>query len=489
MLGRRAATLGAAALPFLASGRAAVQEPGTPAFADVERVRDLVRRRMSPWIQDAKDRLGEEVEDSRGVDRLFDALRTEMWDILREEVRGTRVGIVLLPPPPRKEGPEEKPPDSAPARASAAVRHFEGRYGTHRARLRSAEGGSGTEEAVARALEWLVSHQDPDGRWDCDGFSKQCTEPCGGPGLALHDVGVSGLALLALLGDGNLPDVGPQRRAVARGIKWLRSQQNAESGLIGEPVGTAFLYGHAIATIALGEAYAATGSVDLRGPLERAVALIEKARNPDGAWRYSAKPIGDNDTSVTAWMAIALKAAEEAGVAVDPRSFEGALKWLDDMTDPASGRCGYQAKGEPSSRRKGEETRFPHDKTEALTAAALYCRVRLGRAPRKDPLLRAHADRLRKVLPVWEASPEACPVDEYYWFYGSLAMFQMGGEDWRVWNAALKKALLEHQRRDGDAAGSWDPIGAWGKDGGRVYSTALGALCLETYYRHPRRAN
>jgi hypothetical protein len=77
-------------------------------------------------------------------------------------------------------------------------------------------------------------------------------------------------------------------------------------------------------------------------------------------------------------------------------------------------------------------------------------------------------------------------VDEYYWYYGTFAMFQMGGEDWKAWNAAMKKAILEHQRRDGDERGSWDPAGAWGKDGGRVYMTAIGALCLEVYYRYSR---
>ena len=34
--------------------------------------------------------------------------------------------------------------------------------------------------------------------------------------------------------------------------------------------------------------------------------------------------------------------------------------------------------------------------------------------------------------------------------------------------------------------GSWDPIGAWGEDGGRVYSTAILVLTLEAYYRYSR---
>jgi hypothetical protein len=63
-------------------------------------------------------------------------------------------------------------------------------------------------------------------------------------------------------------------------------------------------------------------------------------------------------------------------------------------------------------------------------------------------------------------------------------MFQRQGKDWQRWNPALQEALLGSQRFDGRYAGSWDPDGQWGAYGGRVYSTALGALCLEVYYRY-----
>ena len=33
-------------------------------------------------------------------------------------------------------------------------------------------------------------------------------------------------------------------------------------------------------------------------------------------------------------------------------------------------------------------------------------------------------------------------------------------------------------------AGSWDPDTVWGGYGGRVYTTAMAALCLEVYYRY-----
>ena len=72
----------------------------------------------------------------------------------------------------------------------------------------------------------------------------------------------------------------------------------------------------------------------------------------------------------------------------------------------------------------------------------------------------------------------------YYWYYGTLAMFQTGGPAWETWNQRLTDTLVNSQIREGDSAGSWDPSGQWAGYGGRVYSTAMAALCLEVYYRY-----
>ena len=72
----------------------------------------------------------------------------------------------------------------------------------------------------------------------------------------------------------------------------------------------------------------------------------------------------------------------------------------------------------------------------------------------------------------------------YYFYYGTLAMYQHGGDQWDVWNERMKKALLPVQRQDEGYVGSWDPDTRWGGYGGRVYSTAMAALCLEVYYRY-----
>ena len=65
-------------------------------------------------------------------------------------------------------------------------------------------------------------------------------------------------------------------------------------------------------------------------------------------------------------------------------------------------------------------------------------------------------------------------------------MYQMDGKYWKAWEKAMKPAMVDTQRGDGAAKGSWDPNGPWGHSGGRVYSTATMVLCLESYYRYGR---
>jgi hypothetical protein len=72
----------------------------------------------------------------------------------------------------------------------------------------------------------------------------------------------------------------------------------------------------------------------------------------------------------------------------------------------------------------------------------------------------------------------------YYWYYATIGLHQLQDAHWRRWNASLQRVLLGSQRTEGDFAGSWDPTGTWGCYGGRVYSTAMAALCLEAYYRY-----
>jgi hypothetical protein len=68
-----------------------------------------------------------------------------------------------------------------------------------------------------------------------------------------------------------------------------------------------------------------------------------------------------------------------------------------------------------------------------------------------------------------------------YPFLATEALRDVGGEDFDVWNHAVREDLVRGQRQSGDLDGSWDPDG---EDGGRMEATALSLLTLQVYYRH-----
>ncbi|HTF89977.1 MAG TPA: hypothetical protein VK843_16300 [Planctomycetota bacterium] len=318
--------------------------------------------------------------------------------------------------------------------------------------------------AYGDALQWLESHQRDDGSWEGDEKGK------------INQVGLTGLALLALQSDGSTTKSGAHAKSVARGIDWLASQQDPELGLIGALVGHSYAYDHAIATQAMCVALSAAPDDKLRKSSQEAVNFITRMRNPYSAWRYTYPPTGDSDTSVTGWMIEALVAAQAAGLSIDPEAYVGAKQWIEDVTDPATARVGYDTIGSTSSRITGLNDQFPTDQHEAMTASGMVTRMNTGTLA--DPMLPRHALLLQKHPPEWD--PESKLVDEYYWYFGSKAMHRLGGKSWDTWRESAQRALVTGQQRSGEAKGSWDPAGPWGFAGGRVYATSLNALSLST---------
>jgi hypothetical protein len=232
--------------------------------------------------------------------------------------------------------------------------------------------------------------------------------------------------------------------------------------------------------MAVCEAYAVTRDYRFKDPGQRAVDFLRVAQNPGLGWKYEPRS-GRNDTSVTGWVVMALKAAKTAGLNVDQSMFDGAINWFDRVTD-SSGKAGYMRPGDDGSVIRGVNEHYA--KLPTMTAAAVLCRIFCGQS-RRDPKILKGVDILMANLPEWN-KPRNTKVDFYYWYYGSYAMFQYGGQNWHKWNAAMKKALLNNQRVGGCADGSWDPVGKWGMVGGRVYAMALNSLTLEIYYRYAR---
>ncbi len=365
--------------------------------------------------------------------------------------------------------------------------------------LEQAGGSARTEQSVHEALSWLARHQSADGGWECEGFAERCDGPkCEGAGGGKFDVGVSGLALLAFLGAGHIPDPLPPDKGgtefgfvVKRGLDGLIARQKAD-GTLG-PASPKPMYDHAIATLALVEAYGMTGEPAIHDAAQNSIDFVQQAKNPYKAWRYTSK-CGENDTSVTGWCVAALWSAENAGLNVGHSALVEAKAWLDEATDKNYGKVGYQSLEDAGVKVTVAGKNEAYKAHEALAAIGMVVR-QLVDGDRKDPILEMSAKLLANDLPVWDSEKKT--TDYYYWYQGTLALFLWDGPDsgrdqkyWKSWNQAVANALMKNQltKNRGCARGSWDANDRWGFSGGRIYATAINALTLETYYRYgPRK--
>ncbi len=356
-----------------------------------------------------------------------------------------------------------------------------------RNKLRVYGGGHNTESSVIAGLIWLKNHQNPDGSWSCKRFMNNCSKgACGGPGgNDMYDAGLTGLALLAFLGAGHTPYEGKFKAVVDSALRSIRSRQDEEGCVWPKEGDSGWIYCQAVCTMALAEAYAMTfHDPGLKASAQKAADCLAGCRNPGQGWRYGVKP-GDSDTSCTAWAASALRIAQMSGLEVPREALDGALNWFGGVTDDTYFRTGYIEKGDPGSRPADTQDRFKPG--EAMTAASIFSRILIeGRKALKTPASIGGANLLRQKLPQWDTGGGT--IDMYYWYWGSLSMFQLGSQFWKSWNTSLKNAVIPTQIAKGCENGSWDPVCVWGSSGGRVYSTAMNVLSLETYYRYRRVA-
>lgn len=351
------------------------------------------------------------------------------------------------------------------------------RQAPNRLQLTQAYGADAdTEAAVEAGLKWLAQAQSPDGSWNAAAFGAGNETHA----LNLHrygtgakaDSGVSGLALLAFLSAGHTHQDGLYQRTVLAGLAYLIDDQMPSGDMSGpkqmgdDPsVVNSRMYSHSIATLAVAEAYAMTADIALRNCLMKAAQYSINAQDVlGGGWRYRPKE-APGDLSQFGWQAMALKSIQRSGTQIPIEVQQRMRRFLDSC---AAGSAGGLATYRP---REGRPS-------ETMTAEALACRLFM------DYPLSAAGLREAKSL-IMSNRPGTTEDNVYFWYYATLALFQLQDEDWRVWNQALKTRLLPTQiPAYGSQPGSWDPDGLWGGYGGRVYSTAMSCLCLEVYYRY-----
>ena len=394
--------------------------------------------------------------------------------------------VLLLATPIIAQPPSQDPLGNRPQKA-------------HRDALKQFGGSRDTERAVADGLAWLAAHQQSNGVWNRTHFERQCppNDRCGQEALTFAgdsiNVGLSALASLAFLGAGYTHEDGPYAETLSKSFSFILAQQD-RAGSFASDSGFQ-MYNDAVATIAIAECYALTKDPILKQPLERVVAHLIRAQQPRGGWDYTARQTNRNDSSITGWVVVALKSAYAVGIEVPLRTRLNIIRHFDRATEP-DGRVWY-ADRKKNPRAGEHRVHIRRRYGPAMVATGLFARAVLGLRV-DDELAQQQTARLLRDLPAIDKLQDRNGDDlhsEYYWYYGTLSLFNVGGDSWRDWNVALRSALLEYQQRPVDANknqrhqyGSWPAFGRgwgkWGRTGGRIYSTAINTLTLEIYYRY-----
>ena len=183
----------------------------------------------------------------------------------------------------------------------------------HKPILKELGGTKESEKAVDRALVWLASVQEPEGRWGYITTNRHRRAAAAHP----HDMACTGLATLAFLAQGHSPGkVGPYQDNVTRALDFLVSKQLDDGDLRGAMRGGGAdmgnMYDQGIATFALAEA--AIMSHDpkyTQAALAGAKFIVEAQNETTGGWRYIPREQGDS--SVFGWQIMALHSAEQIG--------------------------------------------------------------------------------------------------------------------------------------------------------------------------------
>ncbi len=301
----------------------------------------------------------------------------------------------------------------------------------HANQLRGDEITTAQQRSVEKALAWLAHSQSPDGSFR-------------GPG-GKH-AGVTALAAISMMEAGNLPNRGKYGENVSRALHYVLSSCQ-ESGLIAGDDTMSPMYGHGFATLFLGEVYGMTGDDSVKEKLQKAISLIERSQSnqpgSEGGWRYQPVPF-DADISVTICQVMALRAARDAGIYIEPSVMDKAIKYVQECQNPDGG-FSYMA-------RMGGGSGSGFGRSAAGVASLYYA----GHFQGND------LDRGLKFLKQYtpgrtrSGNPEMMDMEGQY-FYGNYysvqAMFLAGGDYWKEWYPGIRDQLIARQNANGSWAG------------------------------------
>lgn len=288
--------------------------------------------------------------------------------------------------------------------------------------------------SIEKGLSWLAEQQAEDGAF----------------GQLSHygpHVGITGLAGLAFMSDGDMPKRGRYGDNVDRCLSFILAH-SSESGLLAAQTSHGPMYDHGFAALFLAEAYGMSNRSDLREKLRRAIRLIVQTQNDEGGWRY--QPVrNDADISVTVCQLMALRAARNVGIYVDKNVIDRATEYVRASQNPDGGfRYMLDSGGSAFARSAAG--------VAALQYAGLYSGEEIDRG----------LDYVMRFLP-----PQEQAVGHYFYghYYAAQATYLGGDKYWHRWWPAVRDELIEKQA----------PEGLWRGQAGPEYGTAMALIILQ----------
>jgi len=305
-------------------------------------------------------------------------------------------------------------------------------------------------------LRWLCKVQEEDGHFDARKFGAQ----------EQGDLEATGLVLFALLGAGHTEKVGQYKDHVRRAIAWLISRQRDDGGLARSQDGGVDGLAHCVASLALAEA-AGMGRVgETMKAAQRAVdyATDKHQSSLDCGGGFGRAPGSSNpDLFTTVFGIMMLKSAKVAGLRVVPQGFDKAIVFLNKVEDKEKKGYSFLPGGEVTPR-----------------ATLMGCLGRQFLGWRRDDL-REYVEKAVNEFGAAKLGEENSDIMTNY--FGTLCVFQQGGDTWNSWNSKQNGELLKTQHKAGPTDGSWSACGVW-PGMGRVGSTVFALLCREISYRY-----
>lgn len=279
---------------------------------------------------------------------------------------------------------------------------------------------------VGSTIRWFVQAQNPDGSWG-NGSATIDGHPIG-------KVGMTGLALLAILSAGYTPlslDTcsGVKLCDVVQKALQFLTQDQRQDGSFGS---ARDVIEQAVASLALCEAYGMTASKPLMEPARNGFRALQEAQLKDGSW---------GDLYQTLWSSYVLVS--------------------------------------------GKLSELPFD-GDRLKRTQDYFRSQLDAGPNLPAMVgslmvdkdRSHPAMAETARWVAVTPPQWSQQDFGYWYMGSMALYQYDGSEgplWKSWNDRFKQTLLPTQQKEGYWPG--------GDPNQTLVRTALGSLALQIYYR------